>query len=361
MRRRLWATIVELDFQASLLCGSPTAVRVDDFSCLPPRNLNDIYLSADMQELPDDISNLAWTDSLCQSILAKSLPERLKAMAMIWNLNVEPDYNAILAQVAKMEKILRSLPVDLRIDENPQTFIDQPGRILGQVMLDTFVQRVTISLCRPFALHLQGAEFFPEARRVCVKASLAILAHQERLLEAHNGVYEEIYFKMCRPDIVQSALTVCLEAKDIGKYAAAQLLSKEPSSSHSACLQSPSPTLAVSQATYTSPYSRDHLLAIVETAIEGQLQRIGEYNWDLKDSVILTVALQSIILGPAAQHKRILGLSAEMVLEVCRKRFPPQDQSPTDAASDSAGTVSFSTPFLVIPSWIYGSFYWHGG
>ncbi|KAF5623052.1 hypothetical protein F52700_10365 [Fusarium sp. NRRL 52700] len=49
MRRRLWATIVELDLQASIERGMPPSVRTGDFNIKPPLNIDDDGLEESMQ------------------------------------------------------------------------------------------------------------------------------------------------------------------------------------------------------------------------------------------------------------------------------------------------------------------------
>lgn len=47
MRRRLWATILELVVQSSLDQGMPPLISTDDYDCAPPRNLDDDQLDVD--------------------------------------------------------------------------------------------------------------------------------------------------------------------------------------------------------------------------------------------------------------------------------------------------------------------------
>lgn len=52
MRRRLWATIADLDFYVSNDCNLPSLLREEDATTGPPWNLDDADLHPDMKELP---------------------------------------------------------------------------------------------------------------------------------------------------------------------------------------------------------------------------------------------------------------------------------------------------------------------
>jgi hypothetical protein len=70
-RRRLWATVVEMDLQASLAVGCPPMVREGDYSCLPPANVDDLDFYEEMTEYPTSKPIEEWTDCSCQVLLAK--------------------------------------------------------------------------------------------------------------------------------------------------------------------------------------------------------------------------------------------------------------------------------------------------
>lgn len=80
MRRRLWMTIVEMDFAASLTYGMPIMLHEGDFICRPPANLDDCDLSEGTSRLPPSKPLHKSTDSIFQVALAASLPLRLRVM-----------------------------------------------------------------------------------------------------------------------------------------------------------------------------------------------------------------------------------------------------------------------------------------
>ena len=69
-RRRLWATIVEMDLQTSLKLGCPALVREGDYNCGPPANVDDLQLYEEMTEYPIARPIDEWTDCTLQVLLA---------------------------------------------------------------------------------------------------------------------------------------------------------------------------------------------------------------------------------------------------------------------------------------------------
>lgn len=70
-RRRLWATVVEMDLQMSLLSGCPALVRDGDYNCAPPSNVDDLQLYEEMTGYPETKPIDEWTDCTLQVLLAK--------------------------------------------------------------------------------------------------------------------------------------------------------------------------------------------------------------------------------------------------------------------------------------------------
>jgi hypothetical protein len=70
-RRRLWATVVEIDLQTSLMSGCPALIREGDYNAVPPANLDDLQLYEEMTEHPVPKSLDEWTDTILQVLLTK--------------------------------------------------------------------------------------------------------------------------------------------------------------------------------------------------------------------------------------------------------------------------------------------------
>ncbi|RYO83949.1 hypothetical protein DL766_000990 [Monosporascus sp. MC13-8B] len=71
IRRRLWATIVELLLQSSLDSGSPLLLSSEDFNCKPPANLNDSQLVSGSTIDPVPKADDTFTDTSLQITLRR--------------------------------------------------------------------------------------------------------------------------------------------------------------------------------------------------------------------------------------------------------------------------------------------------
>ena len=83
LRRRLWATILEFDLQASLTYGMPMAINVEEMSCQPPANIADINIKHDTAKLPEPEADDRWTNVSLQRRLAQSSGLRMRAVQLL--------------------------------------------------------------------------------------------------------------------------------------------------------------------------------------------------------------------------------------------------------------------------------------
>lgn len=73
LRRRLWATIMEMIVQSSLESGQPPLISFDDFDTKPPSNINDSEIDESTQTLPRPKDRTIFTDTSLQLALLQSL------------------------------------------------------------------------------------------------------------------------------------------------------------------------------------------------------------------------------------------------------------------------------------------------
>ena len=77
MRRRLWATIIELALQSSLDSSMPPRISLDEFDTEPPANINDEDLEESTTALQPH-PRTTYTAASLQLTLFDSLPTRLR-------------------------------------------------------------------------------------------------------------------------------------------------------------------------------------------------------------------------------------------------------------------------------------------
>ena len=73
LRRRLWATIMEMTVQSSLEAGLPPLISFSDFDTKPPLNINDSDIDESTQVLPTARDRAIFTQTSLQLALLQSL------------------------------------------------------------------------------------------------------------------------------------------------------------------------------------------------------------------------------------------------------------------------------------------------
>lgn len=102
IRRRLWATIVELNIQFSAEAGMRPLISLDDFDTEPPANINDEDINEDTNSSPVSKPSSVFTQTSIQIILLSSLKTRMEIIQLCNSLNTEPSYE----EVSKLGEIM---------------------------------------------------------------------------------------------------------------------------------------------------------------------------------------------------------------------------------------------------------------
>jgi Fungal specific transcription factor domain len=175
-RRRLWATILEINLQSALDSGMPLLLSLDDFDTEPPANIDD----ADMNEstvgpISSKPSHI-FTSSSIQIALLKSFPLRLEVVRFANNLRAEPAYDDVLLVGSSLSKALK---------ENT-SFISRVNRLgepLGKVsqlqqnLFDLSVRRFLLLVHRPFAAKGLNDPHFYFSRKICLDTAITMLKY----------------------------------------------------------------------------------------------------------------------------------------------------------------------------------------
>lgn len=110
MRRRLWATILELNLQSSFDAGGPPLISPMDYDVLPPANLDDSELDDRLdRERPTVRTSDRVTQMSIPIELLKSLPLRLLVLRHANDFRLEDSYDDTLRFNSELTKHCRSL------------------------------------------------------------------------------------------------------------------------------------------------------------------------------------------------------------------------------------------------------------
>lgn len=176
LRRRLWATVLELTIQTALDTGMPPLITANDFDTGPPANLNDVDLSENTSVMPTAKPPHVFTQSSLQIQMLKSIQTRLHISRLLNDFTLDPSYDQILSLGSEMSKACNES--SLLVQSYP-THLPHPSPLQRNV-LDMMLRRFLIAIHRPFAIKSQSDPRYYFSRKVTTDAALAILCYSSR-------------------------------------------------------------------------------------------------------------------------------------------------------------------------------------
>lgn len=189
VRRRLWATIMELAMQASLDSAMPPRLSLDEFDTEAPANVDDEDMDGSTSVL-DARPKSTFTTSSLQLLLLDSLPLRLRILQHLNGLHSELSYVNVLSLSKEVTETCRAHTRFLK--SNAGSDITPFHRNL----LDYLVRRFMIPLHCVFANHARTIPLFHYSLRVNLDTAIAIISPEPdesyaRLMLIGGGMFRE--------------------------------------------------------------------------------------------------------------------------------------------------------------------------
>lgn len=188
LRRRLWATVLELVVQSSLDSWMPPRISLDEFNVEPPSNLNDEDLDESITTIEPHPKGI-FTGTSMQLALLDSLPVRLRIVQLLNNLHSEPTYPRVLELSLALTKALQACA-----SMTKQTTEDcTPFR---RNLLDYLVRRFALPLHMSFSSRSGAEPTYRHSRQASLDAALAIISPEPdarfaRLMAMGGGMFRE--------------------------------------------------------------------------------------------------------------------------------------------------------------------------
>lgn len=110
MRRRLWATILELELQMSIDRGMQAAVGPEGWDCRAPSNIDDEDFDTPSKELPAPKSLAKYTRTSFLALAQQSAPLRIELLARVNSIRSNMQLEEALAYDVKVRHMLDDLP-----------------------------------------------------------------------------------------------------------------------------------------------------------------------------------------------------------------------------------------------------------
>ncbi|KAI5849077.1 hypothetical protein BZA05DRAFT_402146 [Tricharina praecox] len=304
MRRRLWATILELDLQAAMERGMP--IREGNYhDCRPPLNLNDWDIM-ESTEVPPDPRPSNCTETSFQIVLLRSLPVRMEIARLVNSLDANPPYEEILRLDKEITQYLQDIPHNLKIETTSKVHIEA-GLSLPKQLLDLYLRRFLLLLHSPFAA--QGKDpRYSYSRHVCLENATMLLSNSKQFQD--TTVLRALYFK---DEHMQAALTICLDL----------------------FINKPNPGLALSRDMLH--IYRDSSFALVEGALQLLESRVRILGTVIREYFFLSMVLAFVKAKESPElSERYMKQAADRCIRVYQG-FPNQEfvnPSPSTLAAD---------------------------
>ena len=315
IRRRLWFTIMEMDVHASLFCSLPAVVRYGEYSCYPPRNLDDEELTPDMKELPKSKPMDQLTTSQLQSHAARTLPWRMRVASILARIDTVYDYNEVLEIAGKLESILDDVTCLFPRKYSPdplQRYKDWRLRF----HLDVHVRQALLALYRPFALSTANCP--TQISAGYLKSSMSVLSYMDEL-DPQIPSYQEIiqrYRLLLKPDILQAAFGLCFFIRNAPGNTISG--SGDPLNTESS-RQMPNLSPAVSANHSSSDgrllWSTPALVKAVEHALDMLISVVEDSTSDLREIIALSIVLHSVQSASPEERRERIKTSVRKLLE----------------------------------------------
>ncbi|RAO73894.1 uncharacterized protein BHQ10_009906 [Talaromyces amestolkiae] len=169
LRRRLWATIMELNVQASLDAGMPPIVSIQDFDTEPPSNIDDTDMDDSTQKISPKLHTVV-TDTSLQIFLFDCLRPRLNILRMMNGLNPDMSRDKIVALTSEINNHCNNCREFVKKD--PQTGSD----VFRHNLSDLLIRRFLLSLHRPWACRAHAGPLSYFSRKISYDAAATLLS-----------------------------------------------------------------------------------------------------------------------------------------------------------------------------------------
>ncbi|KAJ9156627.1 putative C6 transcription factor [Pleurostoma richardsiae] len=182
MRKRLWATVLELTLQAAVDSAMPLLISSDDFDTPLPSNLNDEDIDSQSSNATRARPKEELTDTSIQIVLAKSLPLRITIAKLINGIRETFAYERALKLGAEIVGACHDVAAFFRAQSAATT---QGGSLRStdfhRRLIDLCLRKYMLLLYRPFMIQARRDARFYFARKMCFESCMVMASHARDL------------------------------------------------------------------------------------------------------------------------------------------------------------------------------------
>lgn len=192
MKKRLWATIAELELQSSLESGIQSSLTALHSDTSLPANLPDDAFSSETDEMPASRPLEHFTSVSYLRLALQSLPFRIRLTHVLNDPSNIIDYSDVLHYDAQIHELLSKIPL----------WDDSRSRI-PSALLRLQLRQFLLILHKPYAKLASQNQRFTSSFTQCVEAGSAIVTMHDELLS--QGV---LMLNNLRNDVLRAGITL---------------------------------------------------------------------------------------------------------------------------------------------------------
>lgn len=171
MRRRLWATVLEIAIQSSLDSGLPPLVSSEGYDCTAPSNLDDADLLGTGNLAPQPLT--VFTQSTVSMLLASTQRIRLRILHLVNAPGTTLTYQDALQLTRELHAISNA---NLALMQSLTASSTGPTNFHIKI-LDVCTRRFLLALHAPFASQAKADPCYYYSRKVRMEAAAMLLSH----------------------------------------------------------------------------------------------------------------------------------------------------------------------------------------
>jgi hypothetical protein len=174
MRRRLWATVLEIVLQSSLDSGAPPLMALSDFDTRPPSNYDDDQLAenAKFPSIPRPPN--AFTQTTIQVALLRSFPVRLAIAQYVNSFSSPATFEETLKWNTELTNTCRALSATFQPFYDPAGILPKRLSLFQLRLAEHMVHRFFLALNHPWLWPAHNNPTYYFARKMCVETSLKL-------------------------------------------------------------------------------------------------------------------------------------------------------------------------------------------
>lgn len=174
LRRRLWASILEIGLQSSIDSGGPPLISLKDFDTQPPSNFDDEQLTEDDQFTTVPRPTNSFTQTTVQITLLRSFPTRLAIAQFVNDFRSPASYDETLRWNSELSTACRALSAVLQPAYDPAGVLPRRLSLFQLRLAEHMVHRFFLALNHPWLGLAQQNPAYYFARKMCVETSLKL-------------------------------------------------------------------------------------------------------------------------------------------------------------------------------------------